>query len=119
MARASIGSKYRKTKKGNMKTNKKRKTKPYVIVRAHTAGVHAGFLDSRNKDSLVLSRSRRLWLWQGASLSEVAVYGPANGENKFGAEVQMTEIISPQGFEIAHCTTVATKKIQEVKEWRK
>lgn len=93
--------------------------KPYVIVRSHTAGVHAGFLESREKDTVTLTQSRRLWRWQGGSLSEVAVYGPATGENKFGARVPKTEITSPQGFEIAHCTPVAQKAIDAVSEWRK
>jgi hypothetical protein len=96
-----------------------KKSNPYVIVRSHTAGVHAGFLQSRTKDSLVLTQSRRLWRWQGGSLSEVAVYGPASGENKFGAPVPKTEIISPQGFEIAHTTVKAKDAIRAVEEWRK
>ncbi len=93
--------------------------KPYVIVRSHTAGVHAGFLKSRKGDTVVLTESRRLWLWQGASLSEVANHGPAEGDNRFGGPVLETEIVSPQGFEIAKCRPDAIKKIQEVKEWRK
>jgi hypothetical protein len=97
----------------------KKSSKEYVIVRSHTAGVHAGYLESRKGNTLILTQSRRLWRWQGGSLSEVAVYGPAQGENKFGAPVSKTEIISPQGFEIAHCSESARKSIQAVSEWRK
>lgn len=92
--------------------------KPYVIVRSHTAGVHAGYLESRKGDTLILSESRRLWQWSGASLSQVANHGPANGTNKFGGPVLKTEIVSPQGFEIAHCTETAMKSIQAVAEWK-
>jgi len=93
-------------------------TKRYVIVRAHTAGVHAGLLESRNGDTVVLTESRRLWRWCGGSLSEVANHGPAKGDNKFGGPVLRTEIISPQGFEIAECRPAAIAAIQEVPEWR-
>lgn len=91
--------------------------KPYVIVRSHTAGVHAGYLESRKGDTLILIESRRLWQWSGASLSQVANTGPANGTNKFGGPVLRTEIVSPQGFEIATCRDEAIKKIQAVPEW--
>jgi hypothetical protein len=92
--------------------------KPYVIVRSHTAGVHAGYLESRKGDTIVLTQSRRLWQWSGASLSQVASFGPAGGTNKFGVPVIKTEIVSPQGFEIAHCTETAMKSIQAVTEWK-
>lgn len=92
--------------------------KAYVIVRSHTAGVHAGYLESRKGDTVVLSKSRRLWRWCGASLSQVANYGPSAGDNKFGGEVLKTEIVSPQGFEIAHCRPEAIKAIKEMPEWK-
>jgi hypothetical protein len=101
-----------------MKFRKKKSKLPYVIVRSHTAGVHAGFLESRKGDTVVLARSRRLWRWCGASLSQVATSGLAGGDNKIGEEVVKTEIVSPQGFEIAHCTDLAAKDIQEFSPWK-
>jgi len=92
--------------------------KPYVIVRAHTAGVHAGYLLSRKGDTVILSESRRLWKWMGASLSQVANTGPSSGDNRFGGPVLKTEIVSPQGFEIATCRPEAVKAIQAVPEWK-
>ena len=92
--------------------------KAYVIVRAHTAGVHAGYLESREGDTVVLTESRRLWRWCGASLSQVANYGPAPGDNKFGGEVLRTEIISQQGFEIIYCRPKAIEAIKAVVEWK-
>jgi len=100
------------------KTVKKKLKPPYVIVRSHTAGVHAGFLVSRKGDTVTLEKSRRLWRWCGASLSQVATSGLASGDNKIGEEVLKTEIISPQGFEIAHCTELAAKNIQEFSPWK-
>jgi hypothetical protein len=96
----------------------KKGKKKYVIVRSHTAGVHAGYLESRKGDTVVLSESRRLWRWHGGSLSEVANHGPAKGDNKFGGPVLSTEIVSPQGFEIAECRPVAIAYILAVPEWR-
>jgi hypothetical protein len=96
----------------------KKTKKPYVIVRSHTAGVHAGYLESRKGDSIILSKSRRLWRWYGASLSQVATTGLAIGDNKIGAEISKTEIISPQGFEIIHCDKAAHKSISEFSVWK-
>ncbi len=95
-----------------------KKKKEYVIVRSHTAGVHAGYLESRKGDTVILSQSRRLWRWYGASLSQVANYGPSAGDNRFGGAVVKTEIVSPQGFEIATCRPEAIKAIQSVPEWK-
>lgn len=89
----------------------------YVIVRAHTAGVHAGYLKSRIGDTILLKKSRRLWKWHGGSLSQVATTGLAKGDNNIGAEVSETEIVSPQGFEIITCTKEAQKNISEYSAW--
>ena len=95
-----------------------KKKQKYVIVRSHTSGVHAGYLVSRKGDTIVLAESRRLWRWCGASLSQVANYGPAAGDNRFGGPVIETEIVSPQGFEIATCRSVAADAIRAVPEWK-
>jgi len=92
--------------------------KPFVIVRSHTAGVHAGDYVERNGNTVILENSIRLWQWNGASLSQVAVTGPANGTNKFGMVVPKTEIVSPQGFEIMFCTDEAAQRIKEVPAWK-
>jgi hypothetical protein len=97
----------------------KKINKRYVIVRSHTAGVHAGYFESRKGDTLILTESRRMWRWYGGSLSEVANHGPAKPiECKFGGPVLRTEIVSPQGFEIADCRPVAIEAIKAVVEWR-
>lgn len=105
-------------KKAKRTVSRKSSKKPFVIVRAHTAGVHAGYYQSRKGDTIVLTNSIRLWRWVGASLSQVATTGPATGDNKFGEVVPKTEIVSPQGFEVIHCTPVATRAIQAVPSWR-
>ena len=97
---------------------KSEKTKEYVIVRSHTAGVHAGFLESRKGDTVVLLKSRRLWRWYGASLSQVGSSGLANGDNRIGMEIRKTEIVSPQGFEIIYCTKKAQENIEAYPAWK-
>ena len=91
--------------------------KAYVIVRAHTAGVHAGFMESREGDTVTLIKSRRLWRWCGASLSQVATTGLASGDNRIGVEVFKTVIVSPQGFEIMYCDKAAQENISGYAPW--
>lgn len=40
----------------------------YVIVRTYSAGVFAGYLDSKNGKEVVLLDARRLWYWSGELL---------------------------------------------------
>lgn len=50
----------------------------HVIIRAYSAGVHAGELVSQDGDIVVLKDSRRLWSWKaksGVALSGVAKHG--------------------------------------------
>ena len=43
----------------------------YVICRTYSAGVFAGYLESRNGQEVVLRNARRIWYWKGAaSLSQ-------------------------------------------------
>jgi hypothetical protein len=37
---------------------------PYVIVRTYSAGVFAGYIESRNGQEVVMRSARRLWCWQ-------------------------------------------------------
>ena len=89
----------------------------YVIVRTYSAGVFAGYLESRDGKEGVILDARRLWYWDGAaSLSELAMKGVSKPENcKFPCEisrVEVTEII-----EILDCTEEAKKSIANVKVW--
>lgn len=92
--------------------------KKYVIVRTYTAGVFAGYLDSRNEQEVVLLKARRIWYWSGAaSLSQLAVDGTSNPEDcKFPAEVSRVELL--QAIEILDVTSKAEKSIKAVKVWQ-
>lgn len=89
----------------------------YVVVRTYSAGVHAGFLESRDGQEVVLSNARRLWYWEGAAtLSQVAGAGISKPRScKFPAPI--AEITLTQAIEIIPCTTTAKAIIQGVPEW--
>lgn len=90
----------------------------YVIVRTYSAGVFAGFLESRNGQEVVLRDARRIWYWDGAaSLSELAIHGTKKPENcKFPCAVDRVELL--QAIEILDCTEKAKKSIDLVDEWK-
>ena len=91
----------------------------YCIVRTYSAGVFAGYVESRNGQEVVIRNVRRIWYWEGAcSLSQLAKDGPALPDKcKFAVEVDKIEVL--QAIEIIECTAKAMKAIREVKEWAK
>jgi hypothetical protein len=91
---------------------------PYVIVRTYSAGVFAGFLESRAGQEGIMRQVRRLWYWDGAaSLSQLAVDGVSKPQNcKFPCPVDKIELT--QIVEIISCTETAKKSISEVKIWK-
>jgi hypothetical protein len=93
------------------------KKKRYVIVRTYSAGVFAGYLESRKGQEVVLSKARRLWYWKGAaSLSQLAMEGVAcPNECKFPCEVDSVELT--QAIEILDVTEKARLNIKNVPVW--
>jgi len=89
----------------------------YVIVRTYSAGVFAGFLESRNGQEVVMREARRLWYWKGAaSLSQLAVDGVSCPEEcKFPVAVDRVELL--QAIEILDVTSKARESILSVKVW--
>lgn len=90
----------------------------YVIVRTYSAGVFAGYLESKNGQEVVLLKARRLWYWSGASsLSQLAMEGVKRpDECKFPCEVDKVELL--QAIEILDCTESARESIAGVKIWQ-
>jgi len=90
----------------------------YVIVRTYSAGVFAGYLESRNGQEVVLRNARRIWHWSGAaSLSQLAEEGTSDPDNcKFPQEVDRVELL--QVIEILDVKKKAQKSIQSVKVWK-
>lgn len=90
----------------------------YCIVRTYSAGVFAGYLQSRNGQEVVLRKARRIWYWEGAaSLSQLATDGTSKPDKcKFPAEVDLVELL--QAIEIIPTTEVARKSIAGVPIWK-
>ena len=90
---------------------------PYVIVRTYSAGVFAGYLESRKEKEVVMRQARRIWYWDGAaSLSQLATDGTSKPQNcKFPCAVDKVELT--EAIEILQCTETAKKSISKVKVW--
>ena len=90
----------------------------YVIARTYSAGVFAGYLESRNGREVVLRSARRLWYWSGAaSLSQLAMEGVKNPQDcKFPCEVDKVELL--EVIEILDCSDSAMIIIKDVPEWK-
>ena len=101
----------------NCKANEYKGMK-YVICRTYSAGVFAGYLESRAGQEVVMRNARRLWYWQGAaSLSQAATDGFSKPEGcKFPCEVDRVELLN--AIEILDCTLKAQASIASVKTWQ-
>ncbi len=86
----------------------------YCIVRTYSAGVFAGYIESRNGQEVTMVQARRIWYWDGAmTLSQLAMEGTKKPENcKFPQPVD--RILLLQAIEIIDCTEIARKSIQGV-----
>jgi hypothetical protein len=102
-----------------MAVKKKAKSKKkYVIVRTHSAGVFAGYIESRKGQEVVMTEARRLWYWKGAaSLSQLAMEGVKYPlECKFPVAMDRVELT--QAIEIIDVTEKAKASIASVPEWK-
>ena len=91
----------------------------YVIARTCSAGVFAGYLESRVGQEVVLLNARRIWYWEGAaSLSQLAMEGTSSPDKcKFPIAVLRVELL--QTIEILNCTETARTSIESVAIWKK
>lgn len=89
----------------------------YCMVRTYSAGVFAGYIESRDRKEAVLRNARRIWFWSGAaSLSQLATDGTFDPENcKF--PVAVDRVILTEVIEIIPITEKARKSIDEVPVW--
>ena len=89
----------------------------YVIVRTFSAGVFAGYLESRNGREVVLTNARRLWYWAGAaSLSQMAMTGTTSpAECKF--PIAVDRVLLLEAIEILDCSEAARISIEGVPVW--
>lgn len=91
----------------------------YCMVRTFSAGVFAGYIESRNGKEAVLRNARRIWQWAGAaSLSQLATDGTSDPNNcKF--PIPVDKVILTEVIEIIPITEKAQKSIQGVPVWKK
>ena len=91
---------------------------PYQIVRTYSAGVFAGYVESRNGQEVIMRQARRLWQWDGAaSLSQLAMEGTKKPENcKFPCPVD--KVVLTQAIEILDTTEKSRKSITGVPIWQ-
>ena len=97
----------------------KRAGMKYVIVRTYSAGVFAGYLESRTGKEAVMRDARRLWYWAGAaSLSQMAMEGTKDPAScKFPVAVDRVELM--EAVEILDVTAEAKASIEGVKVWKR
>jgi len=96
-----------------------RKGMKYQIVRTYSAGVFAGYVESRNGQEVIMRDARRIWYWDGAaSLSQLATEGTSKPQNcKFPIAVDRIELLN--AIEIIDCTEKAKLSIEGVTIWKK
>lgn len=90
----------------------------YCVVRTYSAGVFAGYIESRCGKEAVLRNARRIWLWAGAmELCQLSTEGTKNPDAcKFSAPVN--KVILTEVIEIIPTTEKAQKSIEEVSVWK-
>ena len=90
----------------------------YIMVRTNSAGVFAGYLESKKGKEVTLTNARRIWYWAGAnSLSELAQTGTRKpNECKFPVAVDF--VLLTEAIEILKITSKAKKSISEVPVWQ-
>lgn len=93
------------------------KNMDYRIVRTYSAGVFAGYVESRNGREVMMRKARRLYYWDGAAtLSQLAEDGVSKPQNcKFPKEVDRVELL--EVIEILDCSKTAQESIGSVKIW--
>jgi len=101
-------------------TAEKRDGMPYVMIRTYSAGVHCGYLESREGKEVSLLDSIRIWNWSGAaSLSQLAMEGTNNPSGcKFGMTIT-TKLTLTEAIEVIEMTETAKQSIQKVESWKK
>jgi hypothetical protein len=105
-----------KSEAQNRVAKKNKKGLEYCIIRTYSAGVWAGWVETKSKDLCrEVFEARRLWKWWSEfTLSALAVEGQKKGkeaENKYAMPVP--KVILTQVIEIIPCTEKAKKQIIE------
>lgn len=89
----------------------------YVLIRTYSAGVHTGYLKSKEGMEVKLINAIRLWQWKGAAAcSQLAMEGVSNPS---GCKFEMPSIeVDLIAIEIHKMTEKAKNSIISVKSWK-
>jgi len=91
----------------------------YVVVRTFSAGVHIGYLKSKEGKECVLVNARRIYYWEGAnSLSDIANIGTVL-PLKCKVTAPVLTIILPESIEIISVTQRAHMVLESIPHWTK
>lgn len=91
---------------------------PFVCIRTYSAGVHFGYLKSRNGKEVELINAIRVYYWDGAcSLSELATKGSSK-LNDCKYAVTVPHIILTEAIEIIDVTKKAKEQMEGAKRWQ-
>lgn len=94
---------------------------PYVIIRTYSAGVHMGYLKSKEYTNagivVELVKTRRIYSWSGAmTLSQLALEGSTKpADCKFTVEIPSITIVA---IEIIPVSETSEKILKGVKAWK-
>tara|TARA_R100000544_G_scaffold36037_1_gene23857 strand:- start:27 stop:395 length:369 start_codon:yes stop_codon:yes gene_type:complete len=89
----------------------------YVVVRTYSAGVHVGFLESKDGKEVTLSQTRRIYEWEGAAtLSQIAGTGISKPK-KCRLPAPIASITLTEAIEIIPCTPEAQEILEGIPEW--
>jgi len=91
----------------------------FKIIRTYSAGVFAGYVESRTGKEVVIRDAIRIWQWAGAnSLSQLAVDGTNSPSNcHFAMSVDKIEVL--EAIELLDVTAKAKSNILSVPPWKK
>lgn len=91
----------------------------YVVVRTYSAGVHIGYLKSRDGKEVTLVDARRIWSWEGANtLTDIALIGTTVPE-KCRITARLPKIYLTEAVEIIPTTKEAFDCLERVQAWTK
>lgn len=94
---------------------------PYVIIRTYSAGVHIGYLQSKEYTPsgivVKLLKTRRVYSWSGAmTLSQLALDGSSKPDKcQITVEIPENELVA---IEIMPVTEKSFKSLIAIPEWK-
>ncbi len=91
----------------------------FVCIRTYSAGVHCGYLKTRDGKEALLLDAIRIHYWSGAaSLSQLAMEG-VNNPDSCRFAIPVNEIFLTEVIEVIPMTEKAVKNIKSVPSWKK